>query len=416
MLTIPQATIATTDKRFRVVVAGRRFGKTFLAIRELCKWASEPNRQVWYIAPSYRQAKQIVWKELKEKLTSLNWIKKINESELTIYLVNNSIIALKGSDNRDSLRGVGLHGVVMDEFADQDQEVWTEVIRPTLSTTNGKGLFIGTPKGMNWAYELYNQATATEDWAAFSYTTADGGQVPAEELEAAKRDLDERTYRQEYEATWEEYAGRIYHSFSRVNNVKPFNRKLTNNDTLYLGIDMNVGQMSCVIGIIEKNQYLHIIDEIKLISSNTYELVAEIKARYPNNIIIAYPDPAGYQRKTNQQAGITDIAILSSHLDSVKAPKRHTSVRDRINAVNSRLLSYDKDTYLTIEPKCNTTITSLERQTYKEGTVVPDKDSGHDHMNDALGYLVDGMWPVRKEINNMDMMSPGSRSTGRLLG
>lgn len=414
MLSIPQATIATSDKRFRVVVAGRRFGKTHLAIRELLHWAAEPDKQVWYIAPSYRQAKQIVWKELKEKLINLNWVKKINESELTITLVNDSTISLKGSDNRDSLRGVGLDGIVMDEFADQDAEAWYEVLRPTLSDRGGKALFIGTPKGMNWAYELYNKAKIEDDWACFSYTTAAGGNVPKEELEAAKRDLDERTYRQEYEATWEEYAGRIYHAFDRGYNVKAYTDALTNRDIIYLGIDMNINPMSCVVALKLNNDTLHIIDEIVLYSSNTYELADEIKARYPNNRIVAYPDPAGYQRKTNAQAGITDINILSNAGFTVQAPKHHTSIRDRINAVNSRLKPVSGETKLYIDPHCNTLITALERHTYKEGTAQPDKNSGYDHINDALGYLIDAQYPIKKEVK-MPANPQIRRKTGHYL-
>ena len=98
--------------------------KTFLAINELAKFASQPKQKVWYVAPSYRQAKQIVWNELKERLIKHKWVKKINHSDLTITLKNNSHITLRGSDNENSLRGVGLHFLVMDEFADTSKETW----------------------------------------------------------------------------------------------------------------------------------------------------------------------------------------------------------------------------------------------------------------------------------------------------
>ena len=151
-LSSAQKQIAESDKRFRVLISGRRFGKTHLAIREMCKAASTPNQTVWYIAPSYRMSKTIVWDQLKKKLVQLNWAKKINESDLTIRLVNGSIISLKGADNGDSLRGVGLNFIVLDEFADIEQKAWTEVLRPTLSDTGGGALFCGTPKGIgNWA-------------------------------------------------------------------------------------------------------------------------------------------------------------------------------------------------------------------------------------------------------------------------
>ncbi len=132
-----QNNIANDTHRFRVAVCGRRFGKTHLAIRELCKFARMPERECWFVAPTYRQAKQIVWKKLKQKLVDLKWANKINESELSIILKNGSTISLKGADNHDSLRGVGLDFIVLDEFADIDPEAFYETLRPTLSDKEG---------------------------------------------------------------------------------------------------------------------------------------------------------------------------------------------------------------------------------------------------------------------------------------
>jgi hypothetical protein len=143
-----QRLIADAPFRFRVAVCGRRFGKTHLAIRELAKYAAKPDQRVWYVAPTYRMAKQIVWKKLKKKLLSINWVKKVNEQDLTLELVNGSEISLRGADNYDSLRGVGLNFICLDEFADIDSEAWYEVLRPTLADTAGHALFLGTPKGM----------------------------------------------------------------------------------------------------------------------------------------------------------------------------------------------------------------------------------------------------------------------------
>jgi hypothetical protein len=216
-LSSAQSTIANDQHRFKVVVAGRRFGKTHLSIRELAKYARIPNQEVWYVAPTYRQAKQIVWRKLKHKLQDLKWTRRVNESELSIELKNGSVISLKGADNADSLRGVGLDYLVMDEFADIDPEAWYEVLRPTLADKQGGALFIGTPKGMgNWAHDLYNMPSEQPDqWQSFQYSTIDGGNVKPEEIEAARRDLDLRTFRQEFLATFETYAGRIYYAFDR---------------------------------------------------------------------------------------------------------------------------------------------------------------------------------------------------------
>jgi hypothetical protein len=390
-----QDTIANDQHRFKVVVAGRRFGKTHLSIRELCYYARIPDQEVWYCAPTYRQAKQIVWRKLKNRLQDLRWISKVNESELSIILKNGSQISLKGADNADSLRGVGLNYLVMDEFADIDPEAWFEVLRPTLADKQGAALFIGTPKGLgNWAHDLYNMPTEQpEQWASFQYTTIDGGNVKPEEIEAARKDLDERTFRQEFLATFETYAGRIYYAFDRKNNVKEIIDYKT--DVIYVGMDHNIDPMSAVIAV-KMGDTLYVIDEVRMFSSNTQECVDGIKSRYPNSKIWCFSDPAGHQRKTSA-GGLTDVIILQNAGFVVKTPRHHTPVRDRINAVNSRLCDSTGLRHLYISPKCKYTIEGLERQTYKEGTSQPDKDSGYDHQMDALGYMVDYLFPVRRD-------------------
>lgn len=397
-LSKPQETITKSTTRFRVVVAGRRFGKTHLAIRELAYHAREPGKDVWYVAPSYKMARQIVWRKLKKKLQDLNWVSKTNETELSIQLKNGSTIALKGADNYDSLRGVGLDFIVLDEFADIDPDAWYETLRPTLSDKQGRALFIGTPKGIgNWSYELYQNALDNEDWQSFQYTTEQGGNVKPEEIEAAKRDLDERTFRQEYQATFETYAGRIYYAFDRQGNV--VDGVITADDLkiIYIGMDFNIDPMSAVIAI-KKGDDLCVIDEIRMFSSNTKEMVDEIQGRYPRSKIWVYPDPASRQRKTSA-GGLTDLTILQNAGMIVKAPNAHTPVRDRINAVNSRLCDAKGVRHLFIMPKCKYTIEGLERHSYKEGTSQPDKDSGYDHMMDALGYMIDYLFPVRRDID-----------------
>ena len=392
-----QDIVAKSTARWRVVIAGRRFGKTHLSIRELCYHAKEPNKEVWYVAPTYKMAKQIVWRKLKNKLQDLNWVAKHNETELSLYLKNGSTISLKGADNYDSLRGVGLDFIVLDEFADIDPEAWYETLRPTLSDKQGRALFIGTPKGIgNWAYEIYqNTQDDPGSWASFTYTTLDGGNVPEEEVEQARKDLDERTFRQEYMATFETFAGRIYYGFDRAQNVRAWTKPVP--DVVYIGMDFNIDPMSAIIAVREGDT-LNVIDEIRLFSSNTQEAVAEIKSRYRSSKIFVYPDPAGHQRKSSA-SGATDITILSNAGFVVKAPRHHTPVRDRINAVNSRLCSSSGIRHLYIDPKCKYTIEGLERQTYKEGSSQPDKDGGYDHMNDALGYMVDYLFPVKRDVD-----------------
>jgi phage terminase large subunit len=347
-------------------------------------------------------AKQIVFKKLKNKLQDLNWVTKVNETEMLFTLKNGSTIALKGADNYDSLRGVGLDFIVLDEFADISEEAWYETLRPTLSDKGGKALFIGTPKGTsNWSYDVYlNSDEDPATWSSHQYTTIEGGNVPESEIEQARKDLDERTFRQEYMATFETFTGRIYYSFDRKQSVV---QRDYNTDVIYVGMDFNIDPMSATIAVREGDN-LYVIDEIRMFSSNTQEAVDEIKSRYPTSKVWCYPDPAGAQRKTSA-GGTTDITILQNAGFVVKYPRSHTPVRDRINAVNSRLCDSTGVRRLFVNSTCKYTIEGLERQTYKEGTSQPDKDGGYDHMNDALGYMVDYLFPITRE-REVDLYAP----------
>ena len=393
-LTNPQKNVIQDDSRFRVLITGRRFGKTFVAINEIAKFASIPIKKIWYVAPSYRQAKAICWGVLKEKMIYHKWVKSINHSDLTLTLKNNSQITLRGSDNESSLRGVGLNFLILDEFQDINKTAWYEVLRPTLSDTEGHALFCGTPRGFgNWSYDLYKMGENNKDWKSFQYTTLEGEQVSEDEIEQAKQDLDLRTFQQEYEATFVNYSGMIYYNFSRDKNIiEKYNK---NTAVLHIGLDFNVDPMSAVVCIIE-NDRIFVVDEIQIYSSNTNEMCDEIKTRYKNKQIVVYPDPSARQRKTSA-GGLTDLAILKNNGFDVRCRSTAPLVRDRINAVNSKLKNVNGKNSLFIVKFCKNAIKSIERQIYKEGTHIPDK-SGYDHMNDALGYLVEYNFPLRRNF------------------
>ena len=393
-LSKPQREIVSAPQRFKVACCGRRFGKTTLAIWLMCREASQPDREIFYIAPTYRQAKMIAWKKLKNKLLDLRWVSKINETELSIILKNGSTISLKGADGgAQNLRGVGLDAVIMDEASIIDEEAWTEVLRPALADKQGWALFISTPAGMNWLKDLYDLAEEFPDeWASFQFTSLDGGNIPLAEIEAARRTLDSRTFQQEFEASFVNFTGRIFYAFDRKLNIKPYTEELPNE--LLVGTDFNLDPMSAVVAV-RSGAVLHIIDEIKIMGSNTDELVDEIKSRYPNKRIVAFPDPAGAQRRTSA-GGRTDHIILRNAGFTVKAHSVTSSVRDGINAVNSKLRSSDGQTTLFIDPRCKFLVECLEKQVYKEGTSQPDKSGGWDHMNDALRYLTEYLFPIRQ--------------------
>jgi|DEB0MinimDraft_4_1074332.scaffolds.fasta_scaffold01278_1 hypothetical protein len=400
-LSVPQRTVADSPARFKCLVTGRRFGKTHLCIREICRHAAQnPGANIQYIAPTYRMSKNIVWLQLVSKLNSLRWIKTKNEAELTLVLRNGSMIQLKGADNFDSLRGVGLDFVVIDEYQDVPRQAWTEVIRPTLSDKQGKALFCGTPKGVgSWSHELYTQALNENDWDAWQFTTVEGGMVAETEIEAARRDLDDKTFAQEYLATFNTYSGVVYYNFDYKGTVKPLADPQIG--VIHVGQDFNIGGMATTIAQVSKNS-IHIFDEIMMRGSNTEEVVDEIKHRYPNSQIVVYPDPASRQKKTSA-GGKTDFSILQNAGFTVKSRQYHTPIRDRVNAVNAMLRSATGERKLLVDPKCKHTIDSLQRLTYKENTNQIDKDSGLDHFADAVGYLCDYLFPIKTRVEQEEL-------------
>jgi hypothetical protein len=397
-LTKPQRRIFLDQSRFRVVVAGRRFGKTILGVTEcLYEAQSRTKALIWYIAPTYRMAKELVWEELKEAVPP-HMIASKNEAELSITLKGfNSKIVLKGADNPDSLRGKGLDFVVFDEVADITEQTWFKVIYPALTDKQGKGLFIGTPKGYNWFYDLYAYAQTAPNWSAFTYTTAQGGNVTQQELEYAKETLSHKQYIQEFEASFQTLSNTVYSAFDRNNNTDLGVEDV--GETIYMGMDFNVNPMSAVIGSRVTNQ-LHIFDEIEIVNGNTEEMCEEIKNRYPSRKIIICPDPSGKSRKTSAPVGQTDFTIIKGYGYQVLAPNKAPPVVDRINEVNALCQNAKGQRRLFINPKkCKSLIKCLDGLTYKDGTSIPDKSIGLDHMTDALGYLIHMEFPiVKKEL------------------
>ena len=400
-----QKLVAQSTKRFRVVCAGRRFGKSILAIREMAKFASQPNKKVMYVAPTYGMARNIIFDQLKQKLDDLRWVKKINETRMEIDLVNGSKILLRGADNYDSLRGTGVDFLVMDEMADIKPEAWTEVLRPTLSAQKppGSALFVGTPKGHNHFKDLFDLGKTDDDYQSWQFTTLDGGNVPPEEIEAAKRDLSQKVFNQEYMATFETYSGLVYYNFSLEHSVKKW--EVQELKEVMLFCDFNVNPISGAVAVRTQNG-IHIIDEIVIYGSNTDELAQEMKTRYPTQKITAFPDPAGAARRTSA-GGRTDVSILQNAGFKVLYKPRHPAVKDRINAVNSLLLNTNNERRLFVDPKCKEVIKSLSRHTYKENTQVPNKDDGFDHMCDAVGYGVEYLFPVTRQVENRNPKSFG---------
>jgi len=364
----------------------------------MMKYATKPNQNIWYIAPTFKMAKEICWSKLKEVLNEFNWIEDINETTLTIRIKkSNSLITLKGCENYDNLRGSGLDFLILDEFADIDKKTWFEVLRASISDKLGNVLMCGTPRGYgNWSYEMYLKGKQDNEWDSFQFTTLQGGMVAKTELEQAKLDLDIRTFRQEFEGTFENYAGSVYYNFHPVESV--VKKEIDWTKPLHIGMDFNVDPMSACVSQIEKDK-VYFLDEVIIYSSNTDEMCQEIHDRYGTKIpIFIYPDPAARQRKTSA-GGRTDLSILQNAGFKVKVKHRHPAIRDRVNAVNSKLKDSKGVRHIFVSHLCRTIVKGLTRQIYKENTNIPDKESGYDHMNDSIGYMIDYIKPLTTQAH-----------------
>jgi Terminase large subunit, T4likevirus-type, N-terminal len=412
----PQREVFLSPHRFRLLVAGRRFGKTYLANVELFRAASGPGRKAWYVAPTYRQAKRIAWVPLKE-LTRPYWASKPQESDLRIELQGGGTIALRGADSYDSLRGEGLDFVVLDEYASMAPAAWKEVLRPALADRQGGALFIGTPRGFNHFYELYAAAQSEPDWATFHFSTEEGGNVAPDELQSAARELDERVYRQEFRASFENLtSGRVYYAFDR-SDVKPVDY-----DPRFLlcwSLDFNIDPASSVLCQIVHGE-VHVIDEIVLRDASTYDVCQEFTRRtkpyleslerYHSLAVSVYGDATGESRRS--AASRTDWQIVrdffASQAADYKAVFKVTSsnpeLKDRINCVNAILSNAKRERRLTVSPNCKQLIRDLEQVCWKNdanGNPVGDLDRSdrmRTHTSDALGYLVASEFPMRSKV------------------
>lgn len=193
-----QRKVHRSKARFRVVPCGRRYGKTFLGCNEMLGFAcNHPKTLSVWVAPTYRQTK-IAYRLIKQAIRGLPT--HTSDTELRIELPNGAVMMFASSDNYDALRGNGIHFLVCDEFATIAEAAWTEVLRPCLSDTKGKALLLGSPKGQNLFYRLYMRGDDPyyPEWESFTAPTSDNPYIPAEEIEAARRELPDDAFRQEY--------------------------------------------------------------------------------------------------------------------------------------------------------------------------------------------------------------------------
>jgi len=199
-----QQSVYSDPTRFKVVAAGRRTGKSRLAAWMLIINALQTDKgQVFYVAPTQGQARDIMWQTLLELGNPVITGAHINN--LQIKLVNGAMISLKGADRPETMRGVSLKFLVMDEYADMKPDVWEQILRPALADQKGSAMFIGTPMGRNHFYELYKMAELGDDetYKGWHFTSYDNPILDPEEIDTAKKSMSSYAFRQEFMASFE---------------------------------------------------------------------------------------------------------------------------------------------------------------------------------------------------------------------
>jgi len=370
--------ILNDKTRYKILSCGRRFGKSFFSVLFLLNKPLEANERRWIVFPTYRQAKMVSWNLLKSIFA--NKQATINETELSITLDNGAKIELKGADKPDSLRGVSTTMVVMDEYAFMKENVWGEIIQPTLAESRGEALFVGTPSGLNHFYDLFVKGQSdNSDYKSWQFTTLDGGFISEEEVENAKKNLDKRTFQQEYEASFLTAANRCAYNFSRDIHC----RVMEKSPRMFWGIDFGVASYMTAILMCENTAgEVYVFDEIGLQNSNTFELakLMQLKGRG----LPVYPDPAGKARTSNSTK--SDHKILQEAGFTVIAKKANPTQKDRMNALNRMLEDATGKHKLFINPKCTKTIRDLELCTLENGQML---------KTETLSHFLDGlMYPI----------------------
>ena len=366
--------------RYKILSCGRRWGKSYFSILFLLSKPLKRNERRWIVFPTYRQAKMVSWSILKDIFAKKDV--SINETELSITFDNGAKIELKGADKPDSLRGVSTTMVVMDEYSYMKENVWGEIIQPTLAETKGNALFVGTPTGVqNHFYDLFVKGQSKGgDYKSWQFTTLEGGFISEEEVENAKKNLDKRTFQQEYLASFLTAANRAAYNFSRDIHC----RVMDKSPRMFWGIDFGVASYMTAILMCENTAgEVYVFDEIGLQNSNTFELAKLMQEKAPG--LPVYPDPAGKARTSNSTK--SDHMILQESGFTVISKKANPTQKDRLNALNKMLEDATGKHRLFVNPKCKNLIRDLELCTMENGQIL--KTETLSHFLDALCYPMD---------------------------
>jgi len=400
-----------SNSRFNVVPAGRRSGKTDIAIRRVAKKALiETIPSAWYIlaAPTEGQARRIFWEPLIN-LFPKELVQKVSLGSMTVRLVNSVEISVVGLDKPERVEGRPIRHITLDEYGNIKASAWTSNIRPALSDQLGTADFIGVPEGRNHYYELWMKALADTSGAWSGFTWTSGEILPASEIEQARTDMDQMTFDQEYNAKFVNFAGRVYYSFAPAFNGKSNLIEHYNPDAdLILCFDFNHTPGVAVI-CQEVNGCTLVLGEVYIEQGSNTEVVAtEVWEKWKGHRgrVLVYGDSAGGQRTSSNIRGTDwDLVrgVLKPHFGSrliFRVPKANPRVRLRVNSLNSRLRAIDGTVRLYIDPiACPMLTRDLEGVRYKGNQIYKptnpnDPESKLTHISDAFGYYITRAFPM----------------------
>ena len=264
-----QAKVHNSDARFKVLAAGRRFGKTRLGVNECLGIAANGGR-AWWVSPSYKTS-EVGWRPLKRIVAKIPGVETRLVDKMVI-LPSGGSVSVRSADNPDSLRGEGLDYVVMDECAFMHPETWVEVIRPSLSDREGKALFISTPKGRNWFWSNYQHGLENNsEWASWQFPTASNPYINPAEIESARKDLPEMIFRQEYLAEFIDDEGSVFRRVQEAIRCEKLDEP--EKDCQYIaGVDVAASVDFTVVTVIDvKSKNVIYIDRFNRVDYNVLE-------------------------------------------------------------------------------------------------------------------------------------------------
>jgi hypothetical protein len=395
-----QAEAYASDARFKVIAAGRRWGKTEMALAQLLTACLLTNGVYRYIAPTQKLARKTLWRRKLKRVLDPSWLAKPpNETNLEVWFKTGSILEVVGADDPDSLRGEGVSGAVLDEYADMAEETWPEAVRPSLADMRGWGLFIGTPKSFNHFHEVFERGHSDEHpkWAAWSFKSLDNPLLDPDEVEEARRTTDPRTFRQEWEASFEALKGRAYYAFNRSTHVRPV--ELIRGLPACVMFDFNINPATATVGQFQGEE-VRAWREVWITDAGgeATRAAATAARQLLRDIgwigeIRVYGDATGRAGKTT---GPSDHEVLKDVFPGATwcIPKAQPHVKDRVAAVNSRFETMDGRHHAVIDPACKRLIADCEQVVFSDNGELDQRSNPQlTHSSSGWGYFVHREFP-----------------------